>query len=137
MRLGACCALWACVMLAPFAAPAWSGDPRPTSGSVSAEPSAVEIQEKPDKTLAAIKRWKEKRTVRDFFIIVEQIPKGTPAKEVVEKYLGEPKQRSGYWASVTREWYYIVEPPPDGSVCTVFISQDEKFVGARDKRKDK
>ena len=111
-------------------------DKRPTAGPPRED--AVKHSKDSDEALtAAVMRWKEKRTVPDFFIIVEHIPKGTPAKEVVEKYLGEPKQRSGYWATVVKEWYYIVEPPPNGAVCTVFVSQDEKFINARDKRKDK
>jgi hypothetical protein len=131
MRLRLRIALWGCIVLASFWAASWNG-------SDCAEPIAIPIREQSAETLAAaIKGWKEKRTARDFFVIVAHIPKGTPAKEVVEKYLGEPRGKSGYWANVTREWYYLVEPPPDGAVCTVFISRDEKFVSGRDKRRDK
>ncbi len=80
-------------------------------------------------------RWREHRTVEDFLLIVQNIPAGTPGERVVSDYLGVPLRKQHMHAMVPTEWYYILGPPPDGPVCTVFISRsDGTFLSGRDKR---
>ena len=94
-------------------------------------------QVSPDSALAqALERWQAGRTVEDFLLIVKHIPAGTPAGRVVSDYLGEPLRKQQMHANVPTQWYYILGEPPDGPICTVFVSRsDGTFLWGRDKRR--
>ncbi len=99
--------------------------------------TAPPLQGKPSDTQLSLARarWREHRTVEDFLLIVQHIPAGTPGERVVSDYLGVPLRKQHMHAMAPTEWYYTLARPPDGPVCTVFISQsDGTFLYGRDKR---
>ncbi len=99
--------------------------------------TAPPLQGKPSDTQLSLARarWREHRTVEDFLLIVQNIPAGTPGERVVSDYLGVPLRKQHMHAMAPTEWYYTLGRPPDGPVCTVFISQsDDTFLYGRDKR---